>query len=156
MRFFFIASVAFLWTFSVNAKDLSKAEGEQNKPHNAQPSPENPSTRIEINVGNPSNTAPPQPQEQQAIAKAKPAPISDGEWLIAVITAAYAVVSFFTFTVIQKQTKIAQDSLATLINSERSWVMVDIEWEKGAHIFESTEQDGLQNTGIYVNYICQT
>jgi hypothetical protein len=96
MRLFFIASVAFLWTFSVNAKDVSKADSEQNKAHDAQTSPEGPSTRIEINVGNQPAT-PSQPQERNSRPETTPAPITHGEWLIAGITAVYAIISYLAF-----------------------------------------------------------
>ena len=47
MRPFVIASVAFILALSVNAKDVSKTDSEQNKPGNTQASPEHTSTQID-------------------------------------------------------------------------------------------------------------
>jgi hypothetical protein len=47
----------------------------------------------------------------------------------------------------------AQKSADALIMSERAWVMVDIKWQQGAHIFEGTGNEG-EHTGIYVDYLC--
>lgn len=129
MRLFFLALVAFLLVLSVNAKDVGKTDSEQNKPHNSQTTPENPSTRIEINVGNPSNATPPQPQEQHAIGETKPAPITHGEWLIAGITAVYAIISYFMLRAIKRQAKAAEAELA----AQSPWIMVNIEHTPGMH-----------------------
>jgi hypothetical protein len=53
-----------------------------------------------------------------------------------------------TLSVLRRQTD-------ATVNSERSWIMIDIEWQKGAHIFDGTNDKGMQNTGIYVDYVCR-
>jgi len=130
MRPLFIAFAVLLLVVSGNAKDVSKADSEQNKA-NDQTTPENPSTRIEINVGNPSDAAPSQHQEQHAIAEAKPTPITKGEWLIAGITAVYAVISYFTFGAIKRQANIAQRSADAEVAVQSPWIMVNIEYTPG-------------------------
>jgi hypothetical protein len=49
----------------------------------------------------------------------------------------------------------ARRSADALINSERAWVLVDIEWQQGAHIFEGINNTGREDTGIYINYMCR-
>jgi hypothetical protein len=127
MLLFSLVFVAFLLFLSVNAKDVSKADSEQIKPHGTQTTPENPSTRIEINIGNPSNAAPPQAQEQHAIAEAKAAPITKGEWLIAGITAVYAVISYFMLRAIKRQASAAEADIA----AQSPWIMVNVEYSPG-------------------------
>jgi hypothetical protein len=41
-----------------------------------------------------------------------------------------------------------------MINAQRAWIMVDIEWQQGAHIHESSV-DGVENTGISVIFLCR-
>jgi hypothetical protein len=40
------------------------------------------------------------------------------------------------------------------INADRAWVMVDIEWQVGSHIFRTEGTEG-NSTGIFVNFICR-
>jgi hypothetical protein len=47
----------------------------------------------------------------------------------------------------------ARKSADALISSERAWVIAEIEWQQGAHIFEGSGTDG-ESTGIYVDFIC--
>jgi hypothetical protein len=153
MRPFVIASVAFILALSVNTKDVSKTDSEQNKPGNTQASPEHTSTQIEINVGNPSNSTPPQPLEQQAVAKAKSAPISNGEWLIAVITAVYVVITYLSFKAIKKQANIAQDTINALIAGQRAWVMVDIEFNPtGVVVTSMRGETQIHSIQVKMNY----
>jgi hypothetical protein len=49
----------------------------------------------------------------------------------------------------------AKKSADALIASERAWVMVDIEWQMGAHVFEGDSTEEGPSTGIYVNYVCR-
>ena len=58
------------------------------------------------------------------------------------------IMALCTLSVLRRQTD-------DIVNSQRSWVMVDIEWQKGAHIFEGTSSEGAQNVGIYVDYVCR-
>jgi hypothetical protein len=58
------------------------------------------------------------------------------------------IMALRTLSVLRRQTD-------AIVNSERSWIMVDIEWQKGAHIFDGTNSEGAQNTGVYVDYVCR-
>ena len=49
----------------------------------------------------------------------------------------------------------AKKSTDTLIASERAWVMVDIEWQLGPHVFDDDLRNGGKSLSIYVNFICR-
>jgi hypothetical protein len=120
MRPLFVAVVMLLSFVSINAEDLGKADSEKNKTRNNQTAPENPSTRIEINVGNPPNAGSPQSQEQQLVAEPKPSPITRGDWLLAGITAIYVLISYFTFRAVRDS---AERQLRAYVIAETSSIV---------------------------------
>src|ERR1700690_1113584 len=49
----------------------------------------------------------------------------------------------------------AKRSTDALIASERAWVMVDIVWQPGGHMFDGDSSDEGPSVGIFVNYTCR-
>jgi len=55
----------------------------------------------------------------------------------------------------ETQANIMTGHLKTYINAERSWVMVDIEWQKGTNISHITTNDGPDSITAHIEYICR-
>lgn len=131
MRLFASAVLAFflLSSFSSNsAQDKSKTEYQtrEAESHPSNPSPSSPTTTVEINIGTPTNTSPGGGRKQESKAEARPF-VTGGEGIIAIITAVYVIISFFTFRAIERQTLSAEAQLA----AESPWIMVNIEYSPG-------------------------
>jgi hypothetical protein len=99
-----IAFSLFASTTSVSSQDKSKANDEHRettgKPSNPQPPP----PTIQINVGSPIEPVTTQSTQQETKEKSRP-PITNGEWLIASITAVYVLISYFTFRAIRNSSE---------------------------------------------------
>lgn len=112
-----------------SAQDKNKPDNQKTEAADKQPSPPPPNTAIEINIGTTPNAAPSQTQKNDSTGTTKPAPPTQGEELIAVITAVYALFSILTYFMIRRQAKSAEAELA----AQSPWIMVNIEHTPGMH-----------------------
>jgi hypothetical protein len=167
MRLFAIVTITFFAILfgSIGSQDKAKATNPQSST-TSNPAQPPPSTTVEVNIGYPREAEDRQSAKQDA--KKEKAPfMTNFEWAISIITAVYSLFSVLTFFSIKKQTDIAEisanaakRSADALINSERSWVMVDVEWPTASSgrllNLSSIAPDNSQRdqTQVYVNIVC--
>jgi hypothetical protein len=154
MRLFAAVALAFSLLFflsSSDAQEKSKLQNQQREPERqpSNPSPTSPATTVEINIGAPANTSPNETNKQDSKAEARPF-ITGGEGLIALITAVYAIVSYFTFLAIKRQAVSAEAELA----AQSPWIMVNIEHTPGMHgRFLGASRQGNEPEVQHTNFI---
>ncbi|HWY20342.1 MAG TPA: hypothetical protein VNX26_03925 [Candidatus Acidoferrum sp.] len=127
---FALASLLSLPLSSSGAQDKSKPESQQREaerqPSNPAPAPAPTAPTVEINIGTPSSTGVSETHKENPRAEARPF-ITGGEGIIAVITAIYASISYFSLRAIKRQALSAEAQLA----AESPWIMVNIEYSPG-------------------------
>jgi hypothetical protein len=144
-----ISSLFLFLSSSNDAQDKTKPNQRESERQPSNPSPAAPTTTIEINIGTPTSTSG-EIHKQDSRPEAKSAPITHGEWLIAGITAVYALISYFTLKAIKRQALSAEAELA----AQSPWIMVNIEHTPGMHgRFLGTSREGNEPETHHTDFI---
>jgi hypothetical protein len=83
--------------------------------------------------------------------------LTHGEWVMAILTTFYVVISYFGFRAIKRQADIAEKPANAVVNAEAAWIMVKITLFSGtgAEAIRENEDAGRKTTSAFITCHCQ-